>query len=261
MIGLREGRSGLSKYIPVREALDHKIGEYLCWPQFNRETAEQRIEQLESLGVESVAEGGPHKVLGTYILGKGHAGVVIRAKYHGQEVALKARRTDTSRPDMLGEAEYLAHVNKWDAGPRLYEVSTDFIVMELLVGPYFGDWAKMHISDREAVMGNIREILDIAWRLDQSGLDHGELTRIRRHYIVTESGPRVIDFESASFNREPSNLTCTVQSLFMNTSFAGFLDSHYGLPDRDTLIEALRAYKGEPIMENYNRILRVCGLE
>ena len=68
--------------------------------------------------------------------------------------------------------------------------------MELLVGPYFGEWVRDHLDDKSGVVGNVRAILDIAWRLDQSGLDHGELTRIRRHYIVTEDGPRVIDFES-----------------------------------------------------------------
>ncbi len=49
----------------------------------------------EEFGVEAVAIGGPHVVLGTPILGKGHAGVVIRALFEGREVALKARRTDT----------------------------------------------------------------------------------------------------------------------------------------------------------------------
>jgi len=260
MIGLREGRSGLNEYIPVREALEHKIGEFLCWPQFNREEAEQRVEQLVTLGVESVATGGPHRVLGTPILGKGHAGVVLRALFDGKEVALKARRTDTSRGNMSREAGFLTHVNKWDVGPRLFGFSPDFIVMELLVGPYFGDWVKTHIEDRGAVMDNIRAILDIAWRLDQSGLDHGELTRIRRHYIVTKSGPRVIDFESASLERQPSNLTCTVQSLFMSTSFAGFFGEVYGLPDREALIDALRAYKAKPNLEHYQGILAVCDL-
>jgi len=237
MIGLREGHSGLNKYIPVREALDHKIGEFLCWPQFNREEAEQRVEQLVTLGVESVATGGPHRVLGTPILGKGHAGVVLRAIFEGKEVALKARRTDTSRGNMSREAGFLTHVNKWDVGPRLYGFSPDFIVMELLVGPYFGDWVKTHIEDRGAVMD-----------------------RIRRHYIVTKAGPRVIDFESASLERQPSNLTCTVQSLFMSTSFAGFFSEVYGLPDRDALIDALRVYKAEPNLEHYQSILAVCDL-
>ncbi len=261
MIGSREGLNGLSEYIPVKEALQHKIGEFLCWPQFDLETAEQRVTQLISLGVESVAIGGPHRILGTPILGKGHAGAVIRAVYMGEEVALKARRTDTSRSDMRREAGFLEHVNKWDVGPKLFGVSDDFIVMELLVGPYFGDWVKTHLGDPGAVMRNIAAILDIAWRLDQSGLDHGELTRIRRHYIVTVDGPRVIDFESASFNRGASNLTSTIQSLFMKHRFASLLARVYPMPDEERLIEALRRYKAEMNMENYRGLLRVCNVE
>jgi len=250
----------LSEYKPIGEALRHKIGEFLCWPQYDEEEAEQRIEQLKGLGVKAVATGGPHVILGTPILGKGHAGVVLRALFDGKEVALKARRTDASRKSMKREAEFIAHANNWGIGPKLYGFSEDFIVMELLVGSYFGEWVRDHIEDKVAVVGNVRAILDIARRLDQSGLDHGELTRIRRHYIVTEEGPKVIDFESASFERPPSNLTGTVQSLFMNHRFAQVLGRVYPMPERDELIGVLKRYKREQTEENYLTVLKACNL-
>ena len=250
----------MSEYKPIDEALEHKIGEFLCWPQYDEEEAEQRIEQLRGLGVEAVATGGPHVILGTPILGKGHAGAVLRAMFEGREVALKARRTDASRKSMKREAGFIAHANNWGVGPRLYGFSEDFIVMELLVGSYFGEWVRDNIEDRGAVMGNVRVILDIAWRLDQSGLDHGELTRIRRHYIVTEDGPKVIDFESASFERPPSNLTSTVQSLFMSHRFAQVLGRVYPMPDRDELIGVLKRYKREQTEQNYLAVLEACNL-
>ena len=106
----------------------------------------------------------------------------------------------------------------------------------------------------------VRVILDIAWRLDQSGLDHGELTRIRRHYIVTDDGPRVIDFESASFDRPPSNLTSTVQSLFMSHRFGQVLGRVYPMPDREALIGVLKRYKPEQTEENYRAVLEACNL-
>jgi putative serine/threonine protein kinase len=250
----------LSDYILLDEVLGHKIGEFLCWPQFDAEAAKERIKQLKELGVESVATGGPHKVLGTPILGKGHAGVVLRAMYRGEEVALKARRTDAGRVSMKREAGFLAHVNRWDVGPRLFGFSDDFLVMELLVGPYFGDWVRDHLGDDVAVREYVRAVMSIAWRLDESGLDHGELTRIRRHYIVTDAGPRVIDFESASFTRAVSNFTCTVQSLFMSNRFSQLLDKVFPLPDRDKLLDALRVYKLERSEANYLAVLDVCNL-
>ena len=109
-------------------------------------------------------------------------------------------------------------------------------------------------------MRNVRAILDIAWHLDQSGLDHGELTSIRRHYIVSDAGPRVIDFESASLDRAPSNLTSTVQSLFLKYRFAELLGRVYPMPDRDGLLDAVRRYKQEPSMINYLGVLDACNL-
>ncbi|MFH1179897.1 MAG: serine/threonine protein kinase [Candidatus Bathyarchaeota archaeon] len=250
----------MSEYWPIDEALGRKIGEFLCWPQYDEETALQRIQQLKTLGVEAVATGGPHEILSTPILGKGHAGVVIRAMFEGREVALKARRTDTSRLGMGREAGFLAHVNRWGVGPRLFGVSEDFLVMELLVGPYYGEWVEAHLFDRGAVIDSVRAVLDTAWRLDQSGLDHGELTRIKRHFIVTVDGPRVIDFESASLDRTPSNLTCTVQSLFMNHRFAEVLRKVYPMPDRGELLVALKRYKRDPVESNYRLVLEACNL-
>ena len=259
-IGLKEDRFGLNDYISINDVLDHKVREYLCWPQYDEEKVKERIKQLQSLGVEAVSTGGPHRILGTSILGKGHSGIVIKALYEEMDVALKIRRTDSDRSSMHREANFLAHANSWNVGPRLFKSSDDFIVMELLEGEYFGDWVKRNIEDKEAIMQYIRAILDIAWKLDQSGLDHGELTRIKRHYIVTENGPRVIDFESASLERLPRNLTSTVQSLFLNYRFAKLLEKAYPMPDTNELIDALRKYKQNPVIENYKKISEICNL-
>jgi putative serine/threonine protein kinase len=250
----------LSEFIPLSEVLNHKIGEFLCWPEYNSEIVADRIKQLESLGVESIAVGGPHNIQGTQVLGKGHTGVVLRAKWQGKEVALKVRRTDADRESMEREARFLSHVNKWGLGPVLHGFISDFIVMEKIVGHYLGEWVKDNKENKQVVKKNLRKILDITWRLDQSGLDHGELTRIRRHYIVTNSGPRVIDFESASFDRSPRNVTCTVQSLFMNYNFSKLLSEVINLPENEKLLKVLRKYKQEKSEENYLRILEIVNL-
>jgi putative serine/threonine protein kinase len=242
------------------ETLNAKVGRFLCWPQYNEEKAQERLTQLEKLGVQAIAPGGPHRILGIPILGKGHSGIVIKALFGGIEVALKVKRTDTDRKSMTREAELIAHVNKWEVGPKLHGFSDDFILMELIEGQYFGEWVKENLENSEKVKKNLRALLDIAWRLDQSGLDHGELTRIKRHYIVTAEGPRVIDFESASLERAPRNLTSTVHSLFFNYRFAQIIGKIYKMPDREELLEALKKYKTEPIHENYGMIVKICNL-
>jgi putative serine/threonine protein kinase len=250
----------LSDFISLDEALDSKVGKFLCWPVFNLETAEERVSQLRGLGVESVALGGPHAVLDYPILGKGHVGVVIRAMYKGREVALKCRRTDADKTTMDNEARLLRKANEAGVGPLVYIYSRDFIVMEKLVGPYFGDWVRENIDKTDEIRKNVFSIIGIARKLDVERIDHGELTKIRRHYIITEDGPRVIDFESSSLGRTPQNITCTVQSMFLQTRFAKVLAQAYPMPDRDELLKALRRYKKNPDEENYREVLRAINL-
>lgn len=250
----------MSDFKPLSEVLEHEIGRFLCWPKYDQKTALDRVKQLESLDVKSTAVGGPHNIQGTQVLGKGHAGVVIRARWRGNEVALKIRRTDADRESMEREAGFLAHVNKWGLGPELYGFSRDFIVMEKIVGLYLGEWVKENVKERKSVRRTIKKVLDIAWRLDESGLDHGELTRIRRHYIVTKKAPRVIDFESASFDRTPSNVTSTIQSLFINHRFKQALGKVLPIPEIKSLLPALKKYKRESTLENFQNLLDVCKL-
>ena len=242
------------------DSLGSKAGRFLCWPVFDLEVAEERVSQLRELGVESVALGGPHGVLGYPILGKGHVGVVIRAMYEGREVALKCRRTDADRTTMDNEARLLRKANEAGVGPEVYTHSRDFIVMEKLVGPYFGDWVRENIDKKDEIRKNVSDIIGIARKLDAVRIDHGELTKIRRHYIVTVDGPRVIDFESSSRGRTPQNLTCTVQSMFLQTNFAKVLAKAYPMPDRVELLKALRRYKKTPNEENYRGVLRAINL-
>ncbi len=250
----------MSEFISIDEALGSDAGKFLCWPVFDREVAEERVSQLRELGIESVALGGPHVVLTHPILGKGHVGVVIRAMYEGREVALKCRRTDAHRTSMDNEARLLMKANEAGVGPLIYAHSRDFIVMEKLVGPYFGDWVRENIDKRDKIRENVSAIIVIARKLDAARIDHGELTKIRRHFIVTGTGPRVIDFESASIGRAPQNLTCTVQSLFLHTNFAKVLARAYPVPDRDELLDVLRKYKKTPDDENYEGVLRAINL-
>jgi putative serine/threonine protein kinase len=250
----------LSEFKSLDEALGSKVGKFLCWPVFDKEAAEDRITQLRGLGVDSVALGGPHRVLGYLILGKGHVGVVIRAMFQGREVALKCRRTDSDRKTMDNEAKLLRKANESGVGPLIFAHSMDFIVMEKLVGPYFGDWARDNIEKTDEIRKNVSIIIGIARKLDVARIDHGELTKIRRHFIVTDGGPRVIDFESSSLGRIPQNLTCTVQSMFLHTKFSNVLAQAYSMPGKDELLEVLRSYKKNPDEENYRGILRVINL-
>lgn len=246
----------MSEFVQLTKVKGTRVGGFLCWPIYDEDVFDARITQLRDLGVESVALGGPHTILTKPILGKGHAGIVIRAMYDGSEVALKCMRTDVSRT-MEYEARILGRVNEVGLGPKMYGFSEDFLVMEKIDGLYFGDWTKENMGNPDLIRDYVHRVIDIAYRLDMAGVDHGELTKIRRHYIVTGDGPRVIDFDSGSLGRVPQNLTATVQSLFMHTTFAKVLSEVYKMPDRDELLAVLRQYKEDPGEASYLALLDI----
>jgi predicted Ser/Thr protein kinase len=194
------------------------------------------------------------------VLGKGHVGVVLRAMRGSEEVALKIRRTDSDRESMHREAEMLVLANKAGVGPILHGFSHDFIVMEEITGLYLGEWMNDFRGDPEELRNVIRGLLEKSRKLDHVGVDHGELTRIKRHFIVTEAGPRIIDFESASTERRMQNVTATAQSIFLNKGFASQLGSHLSFPDPKTLINSLSTYKQNQTDSNFKKVLEVCNL-
>jgi putative serine/threonine protein kinase len=250
----------LTEYVPLDLLPGTAAGSFICWPVYDEETARDRLGQLRGLGVEALALGGRHGVLGRRVLGKGHVGIVLMCMWRGVEAALKARRTDADRPSMMEEAELLRAANAAGVGPRLYAHSRDFLVMELLEGPYFGDWARAYMGDAGGFRDAVRELLRQVRSLDAAGLDHGELTRIRRHFIVTGGGPRVIDFESASIVRRPQNVTSTVQSMFLSPGFSRVVERWFPGVEREELLSALKDYKRRMSDEAFGVVLAALGL-
>jgi len=250
----------LTEYVSLDRLPGSEAGAFICWPVYGDEEAEDRLRQLRGLGVEAVALGGRHGIQGRMVLGKGHVGVVLRARWRGLDVAVKARRTDADRRSMVEEAERLGRANEAGVGPKLHCFSRDFIVMELVEGPYFGEWAKAYEGGVEGFHSVVLEILRQVRSLDEAGLDHGELTRVRRHFIVSGRGPVIIDFESASTGRRVQNVTATVQSMFMNRGFGPVVHRWFPDVNRDRLLDALRRYKAEPCDESFGIVLEALGL-
>ncbi len=235
-------------------------GDLLSWPRFDQELAEGRLEELRGLGVEAYVPRGEQRIGVVPVLGKGRVGVVFAALFMGCVVAVKARRTDSDRGSMEGEAVILKMANRVGVGPGVLASSDDFIVMELVEGEYLPDWLEgLGPGDGSLLRVVLGGRLGKARRLDSIGLDHGELVRPRRHVIVSGDEPRIIDFESASTARRPSNVTSLSHFLFLGGGAAGIVGGFLGF-GRGELVEALRAYKREPSDGSYIEVLRVVGL-
>jgi putative serine/threonine protein kinase len=97
-------------------------------------------------------------------------------------------------------------------------------------------------------------ILEQCFSLDIAGLDHGELSRLTRHVIVSDR-PYIIDFESASTTRKTCNVTAAAQSLLLYGIVANKVKKIMCNTDKERLIQALRTYKHFHTRANFDAIL------
>ena len=219
---------------------------------------ERRLKELEKLGVQSLEFAGEKSIFNVPVLGKGCVGVVVVAYTNLGRAALKIRRVDADRKGMFHEGEMLQRANAIDVGPRLLEISENFLLMELVEGTHFPEWIES-VEEREThlrIRMVLEDVLEQCYRLDESGLDHGELSKAPKHIIVdADDLPYLIDFESASINRRVSNVTSVCQYLFLGSQIADKVKNKLGKVDEKELINVLRNYKRERTRENFEKIV------
>ena len=245
--------------VPIEGLKQEPYKSVLCYPKPNEAEAQNRIDELMRLGVEAVEFTGQAFAFTVPVLGKGYVGVVVVAYVGGQRYALKMRRVDADRESLEREAELLRKANGVEVGPKFLAVGRDFLLMELVDGDLLADWLEMH-RDKEVIRRVLADILEQCWRLDEAGLDHGELSKAPKHLLVDKSEkPFVVDFETASVERRMSNVTAVAQFLFQGKSDAARLIAEaFGQTDMDKLVEASRRYKNNRSRPNFEALMQVC---
>ncbi len=242
-----------------------KLGEepyasVLCYPKSSKAELKSRLKELQRLRVKALEFKGEKQAFNIAVSGKGCVGIVVVAHMDGEKAALKIRRVDAHRTEMQHEAEMLEEANSVDVGPKLLRVSKNFLLMQYIDGALFPVWLE-GCGEKAQVRKVLRDVLRQCWRLDKTGLDHGELSHAPKHVIINQSGrPFIVDFESASINRKPSNVTSICQFLFISGAVAVKVVEKLGKRDKETIIEPLRKYKKDSSRENFERVLTVCGL-
>ena len=193
------------------------------------------------------------------VLGKGYVGVVVVAQVRGQRVALKMRRIDADRPDFKHEAEMLQKANAIGVAPKYIAVSNNFLLSQLIEGDLLEDWLETH-KDKDLIRKVLVDILEQCWRLDEAGLDHGEISKATKHLLVDkENKSFIVDFETASIVRRVINVTSVCQFLFMgNSRAAKMLGEVFGVKQKSELISALRNFKKNENRENFEGLLEFC---
>ncbi|AIC16789.1 hypothetical protein [Nitrososphaera viennensis] len=232
-----------------------ELAKILTYPRGSDKEYAARLAELKGLGVTAVFAGGRTVIGGTSIAGKGCVGLVVRAKAHGKMCALKIRRMDANRPTMHDEVRYHKIANGAGVGPRLVGYSDNFMLMEFAEGATIAEWAQGEIDGKQA-SAVTRSALEQCYALDRAGLDHGELSHVDRHIIVSgvQAATTIIDFESASTERKASNVSAAGQSLLVSGAVASALARVLQV-EKEAAIGALKKYKRDQTRENLDAIL------
>ncbi len=244
--------------VPVELLTSQPYIQVLCYPSPDIEEAERRVQELKRLEVSRIIFEGRTRIGNLGLLGKGCVGLVVKAETSNREVyALKIRRRDANRPSMLREADLQQIANSVDVGAKLFKASNNFLLMELVDGESIHAWinklrgAGSTLRMREGA----RAVLEQCFQLDQSGLDHGELSNFEKHVFV---GSRIdiLDFETASLDRRPSNVTSALQNILIGGPQSKKARRLLRLMDTEVIIGAVRRYKAEPVRERFDEMLR-----
>lgn len=230
----------------------------LCYPRPSKTKLKTRLKELQTLQVNALEFRGEKQAFNIPVLGKGCVGIVTLAHFYGETAALKIRRVDADRSRMQREAKMLNKANSVHVGPRLLGASKNFLLMQFIDGDLLPKWLEKH-KRKARVRRVLRGVLEQCWRLDQAGLDHGELSRAPKHVIIDQKDePFIVDFESASVNRKTSNVTSICQFLFISGTVAEKVAEKLGTKDKKAIIDTLRNYKGYRTRENFENVLRAC---
>lgn len=254
-------QSHLTQLISLQALSHHPDRRLLAYPNGPDETVSDRLQMVSSLGIEGIYTTEKQAL---HLLGIGYCGVVLLAQWHGQRIALKLRRIDAATASLHKEIMLLAHANLVGVGPRLLAGDRDAIAMQYLPGQGMLHWLQQ--APRQHIQANIRDvlhqILQLCFQLDCQSLDHGNLSCIADHVIVsTVPGSQtcqvqIIDFSSASQARRPANVTSATQGLFIGSKLPQWLSHFHPLPIKAALIQVLRAYKHHPSEASFDAILR-----
>ena len=78
--------------------------------------------------------------------------------------------------------------------------------------------------------------------------------------IVGKNKATLIDFESSSTKRRPSNVTSITQAFFIGSGIAKQTQKIYKNSSKEKIILALKNYKQEKTRENFENLLKILKL-
>lgn len=239
---------------------DERLKKLFSYPRYSEEHYQKVIEELVALGIKGILSIGRLEMNGLRIVGKGCVGIVLAGILGQGRVALKVLRVDANRASLMEEAKFMSVANECKVGPKLIASNDRVIAMEYIEGKYLSKWLEdPPVIDK--VRNVIRELLSQCYKLDEAGLDHGELSDAKKHILIDGWGrPYILDFETASIKRRCRNLISMLSYLFFKGSIAAII-GRYLCWDGSSLKGLIKAYKDKPSKIVYQEIMRGVGLD
>ncbi|MEM0359981.1 MAG: phosphotransferase [Candidatus Diapherotrites archaeon] len=151
-------------------------------------------------------------------LAKGHSSRIFLVQKGRQKFVAKVERDDSTRKRMLEkEAFNLGLANSLGIGPKLeaHDLHLRVLLMEFIDGKTFGEWIQEKRTKAE-IERFVKALLAQAKKMDEFGLDHGQLAGRGANILVRKGKPVIIDFEKASIARKCHNLNVVEAFLFKN---------------------------------------------
>jgi len=153
-------------------------------------------------------------------IAKGHSSFnYLVENPQGEKLLLKIERDDSTRVDFVDkEFKHLKKANSVGIGPKLLSVDNECrcILREFVDGIHLTDFIYSNPSKND-LQKVVDDLLAQAKKLDEIGLDHGQLAGRGKNVLVTKKlKPVIIDFEKASQNRKCGNFNQLTSFLFRN---------------------------------------------
>jgi putative serine/threonine protein kinase len=235
-----------------------ELATIISYPRLTDKEYVNRLKELHSLEIRYILPAGRLKIGKIPIAGKGCVSLVLKAEIKNKICALKIRRTDANRKTMEREMSLHQIANSAGVGPNIFRYSDNYILMEFIDGLSIIDWVKQRSITADQVRNVATAILQQCYNLDRAHIDHGELSCLDRHVIVSKSNTaNIIDFESSSTQRRTSNVTAAAQSLFLNGPISKRINELVHFTKREKIIQELKIYKWNQTKTNFHNILSV----
>lgn len=184
----------------------------LCYPVSDNMCCETRVKELMELNIDEIYSFGKLQLdKNIYVVGKGHAAIVVLA-YHRSHgvIGLKIRRVDSKKFSMEWEAYIISRVESTGFAPKLYDFSTNFLVREFIDGFTLEEMFKLLENNRSLILKLVENLLKAALVLDEIEIDLNEISRPMNQVVYLCGDPLklfFIDFESAKLTPRSSNIT------------------------------------------------------